>query len=293
MANISFTLEGDINAGRGALGYTQIASLTIPNTVLWTTFPNKPFRYYLNPSGANNNVVLPAVSTNNSLINTAKPGHSIIIYNTSTTDSLNILNSSLVLVATLVQSSVYTFTASTAPGTWFATNITGGGAASIPLTTKGDLLTRDSTSIVRLPVGANGTFLAADSATTTGLDWKVPPGGGSGRIAYPLMTMEYAAVDTDYISIAYFPWKNSTYSGYTNGTITYYAEISTRLLSVILRDETNNVTLGGDINAAASGVRSFSVVNPASDAKVSLQIKKDIFGGVNPVIFGAVLEYDS
>lgn len=286
MADISFTIEGDINAGRGALGYTQISTLTSPNTVLWTSFPNKPFRYYLTPTPVNNNVVLPEISADNSLINTAKPGHSIIIYNSSGVDSLNVLDDSLVLVATLAQNSVYTFTAS---GSWIATNITGGGE-SIPLTTKGDLLTRDNTEIVRLPVGADGTFLAADSATTTGLDWKaiVAP---TNKIAYPVMTMEFAAVDTDYTSVAYFPWKDSLYSGYTNGTVIYGSIISTRLLSIIVYDDTNNVLLGSDLDVAASGVRTFSINNPASDAIISIRIKKDIFDGVNPITFGIVIEY--
>lgn len=291
MADIQFVLEGDINSGRGALGLTKIASLTAPNTVLWTAFPTKPFRYYLNPTAINNNAVLPLVTADNSIITAAKPGHSIIIYNTSGVDNLNILNSSLVLVATLTPGSVYTLSASAPPGTWIATNITGGATASIPLTTKGDLLTRDSTSIIRLPVGADGTVLTADSSTSTGLDWK-PSSGGGGRIAYPLMTMEYSAVDTTYTSIAYFPWKDSLFSGYTNGTIIYNAEISTRLLDILVRDETNAVDLGSDLAVAASGVRSFSILNPASDAKISLRIKKNIFGGVSPIIFGIVLQFD-
>jgi hypothetical protein len=41
------------------------------------------------------------------------------------------------------------------------------------LTTKGDLLTRDGSSAldVRLPIGADGTFLVADSTATTGQRW--------------------------------------------------------------------------------------------------------------------------
>jgi hypothetical protein len=42
-----------------------------------------------------------------------------------------------------------------------------------PLTTKGDLHTY-STTDARLPIGANGAFLVADSATTTGLRWQAP-----------------------------------------------------------------------------------------------------------------------
>ena len=43
-------------------------------------------------------------------------------------------------------------------------------AGAVPLSTKGDLVTFD-TAIVRLGVGADGTFLKADSTQDTGLDW--------------------------------------------------------------------------------------------------------------------------
>jgi hypothetical protein len=42
---------------------------------------------------------------------------------------------------------------------------------SSTLTTKGDIFARTSTGVVRLPVGADGTRLTADSTTTFGLAW--------------------------------------------------------------------------------------------------------------------------
>ena len=47
-------------------------------------------------------------------------------------------------------------------------------ADQTPLTTKGDLFTY-STTDTRLPVGANGTSLVADSSQTTGLGWTATP----------------------------------------------------------------------------------------------------------------------
>ena len=48
---------------------------------------------------------------------------------------------------------------------------------SSPLTTKGDLYTY-STTDARLPVGANGTTLVADSSEATGLKWATAASGG-------------------------------------------------------------------------------------------------------------------
>jgi len=60
-----------------------------------------------------------------------------------------------------------------ATGNWVPTTpVTSGGSTfTSPLTTKGDIHTY-STTDARLPIGANGTFLVADSATTTGLRWQ-------------------------------------------------------------------------------------------------------------------------
>ena len=61
-----------------------------------------------------------------------------------------------------------------ATSNWAPTTPTESGSTfTSPLTTKGDLHTY-STTDARLPIGANGTFLVADSATTTGLRWQAP-----------------------------------------------------------------------------------------------------------------------
>lgn len=46
-----------------------------------------------------------------------------------------------------------------------------------PLTTKGDLLTRDTTNNIRLGVGTDGQVLSADSAQASGLKWITPTNG--------------------------------------------------------------------------------------------------------------------
>lgn len=50
-------------------------------------------------------------------------------------------------------------------------------ADQTPLTTKGDLFTFTTTD-ARLPVGTNGQYLSANSATSTGLEWVTPAASG-------------------------------------------------------------------------------------------------------------------
>lgn len=50
--------------------------------------------------------------------------------------------------------------------------------ATVPLTTKGDILGYDSAAD-RIPVGSNGQVLTADSTQTLGVKWASPGGGGN------------------------------------------------------------------------------------------------------------------
>lgn len=50
---------------------------------------------------------------------------------------------------------------------------------AIPLTAKGDLLSFNGTTNVRLPAGANGKILSADSSQPSGLKWINPTSGGT------------------------------------------------------------------------------------------------------------------
>lgn len=49
-----------------------------------------------------------------------------------------------------------------------------------PLTTKGDILTRDSTNNIRVAVGTDGYVLTADSSQAAGVKWATSGGGGGG-----------------------------------------------------------------------------------------------------------------
>lgn len=59
---------------------------------------------------------------------------------------------------------------------------------SVPqLTTKADLLTRDASSLQRLPVGADTFVLTADSAQALGIKWAAAGGGGGTAFYYPFV----------------------------------------------------------------------------------------------------------
>jgi hypothetical protein len=67
------------------------------------------------------------------------------------------------------------------------TALGGAGSGSSPLTTKGDLYTRNGSADARLGAGIDGYVLTADSAETTGLKWAAAS-GGSGLTHPQVMT---------------------------------------------------------------------------------------------------------
>jgi len=65
-----------------------------------------------------------------------------------------------------------------------------------PANTKGDLIVFDGTNNVRIPVGSNDQVLSANSATSTGLAWATPSGGGSSFTSGTLMLFQQTAAPT-------------------------------------------------------------------------------------------------
>jgi hypothetical protein len=86
-----------------------------------------------------------------------------------------------------------------ADNTW--KTIPGGGGGSSPLTTKGDLYTRNASADARLPVGLDTQVLLADSTTTTGLKWgsnTTPTPSGYYAMYQDVVTQTIAVINTGY-----------------------------------------------------------------------------------------------
>ena len=75
-----------------------------------------------------------------------------------------------------------------------------------PTTTKGDLLTRSSSTQIRLPVGNDGEILKADSTQSSGLKWAAES-GGSGTV--PARTINNTILTTDLTVGNQMAWKGS------------------------------------------------------------------------------------
>ena len=144
---------------------------------------------------------------------------------------------------------------------YFNGSAIGGGTAS-PLTTKGDIYTYD-TNNTRLPVGANGLVLTADSSTATGLSWAPGGGGGGGSVVgftftdangiagtvatpttTPTLTLSLGAITPTSVA-ASGTVTGSNITGSINGTLTGTSS------GTNTGDQT--ITLTGDVTGSGTG----------------------------------------
>lgn len=79
------------------------------------------------------------------------------------------------------------------------------------LTTKGDIISRSSTAVVRVPVGANGRVLTADSAETAGIKWSppVPYAASAARLTVSGLSK---GVDDSISSLGTINWPSGRFS---------------------------------------------------------------------------------
>lgn len=126
-SSASYLLNGDINTGRGQLGYT-VTDTTFTTSALWSltglVYGNK---YLLDTAAAGvQTVSLPTIGTANT---EAEVGYEVTIKNIGSVDNIIVNDDAASLVATLNPGAVVHLVASVAPSTWQilydSTNATG------------------------------------------------------------------------------------------------------------------------------------------------------------------------
>lgn len=84
--------------------------------------------------------------------------------------------------------------------------------SALPLTTKGDVLVHNGSSLIRVGVGTNDQILTADSTQSAGVKWADASGGGGGGGMHTLLSTTVisgspAAVDIDLSDASYTKFK--------------------------------------------------------------------------------------
>ena len=110
------------------------------------------------------------------------------------------------------------------------------------------------------------------------------------NISYALVSLEVIANSATFTDIAYFPWLNSRFSGYSSGTVVFEATIVDYEAEVRLFDTAGAAALGTGATVG-SGFYSFAVSNPGGNSRLRIQVRRTGVGSTNPRIFGVLLEY--
>jgi len=159
------------------------------------------------------------------------------------------------------------------------------------LTTKGDLFVHNGTKVIRVGVGVNNQVLTADSTTASGVAWK--PEGGTDGSNYQLFSGTAVPTSPTFTPIAYFPWDNAFHNSFTSGTLVVRVNASVnRGLNIRINDVTSSVVRAVLNNITVTGTYAISFTTfPTIDSELRLEISKTSQGGINPRIFGCVLEF--
>ena len=131
------------------------------------------------------------------------------------------------------------------------------------LTTKGDVLVRNSTVPTRLGVGTNGQVLTADSAETTGLKWTTPSSGALVFIASGTLSGSSTTFSNCF---------SSTYDSYVVYIFNMERGGSATKATVTLTEETSNYKgslMGIDYAGAVSAQQNNNGVNPWVTGQIS------------------------
>jgi hypothetical protein len=113
-----------------------------------------------------------------------------------------------------------------------------------PSTTKGDIVSSNGSSRVRVPVGANGTVLGSVTSAESGLGWIASPSGSSDAMAFISSTS--LSTTASMISITGL----SAYTNLNGGTNEYVAFLLTGKLKTTNVGSASNVVVA--VNAATT-----------------------------------------
>jgi len=110
--------------------------------------------------------------------------------------------------------------------------------------------------------------------------------------SFILSSVRIDAIDINFDSILYFPWKHSEFSNFKNGKIIFRVEIDNRILDIRAINSADNSILGQLEDINLTGSYCFNIANLPSDGVIEIQIKKSVIGGFDPRIYGTVLKFD-
>lgn len=165
----SLSTNGDIDSGRGQLGYTTIGSLVGAVNPLWSlTSPYKPHFCVLDCL-ANSAIQLPTVGT---LSTQANVGYRVTVHNKSGTSSIDVQTSTSVSIYVIPPGEVSTFTAINAPNSWdYTTQTASSGATLQTAYDAGNTIieTPNRNVLMRDDPGFNGNILSVQASDTVPL----------------------------------------------------------------------------------------------------------------------------
>lgn len=153
--------------------------------------------------------------------------------------------------------------------------------AEIPITTKGDILTRNSSSPVRKAVGSDGSRLEADSTQGDGLAWKITPSLDVHRNSVNQSIASSTETKIQFTTKTID--NNNTFDNTTNYRWTpnvggkYYIKVVGKVLGcadqnfVIIRIKKNGTTISEEIRSASGAID----VSCATDKTVDMNGSTD------------------
>ena len=116
-------------------------------------------------------------------------------------------------------------------------------------------------------------------------------GGGSGRILFDVNNIELNITSNVYKNVGFMPWDNSEFGGYTDGRLTFRAEINDQEVEFEVFDVDNAVVLANVITAG-TGSYTFPIILPLSDTHIEVRVRNDGSAGNNySKVFGIVLSF--